>query len=62
MVVFVSEKKDNIALILSLVQKDEALTEEHDTEKLMELTSEVHFIVVKREQPLSYSRDYRIGP
>ncbi len=32
-------KKDDIALILSLVEKAEALAEEHDTGKLMELTS-----------------------
>lgn len=32
-------KKDDIALILSLVEKAEVLAEEHDTGKLMELTS-----------------------
>ncbi len=32
-------KKDDIALILSLVEKAEALAEEHDIGKLMELTS-----------------------
>jgi len=32
-------EKDDIALILSLVEKAEALAEEHDTGKLMELTS-----------------------
>ena len=32
-------KKDDIALIISLVEKAEALAEEHDTGKLMELTS-----------------------
>jgi len=32
-------KKNDIALILSLVEKAEALAEEHDTGKLMELTS-----------------------
>jgi len=32
-------KKDDIALILSLVEKAEALAEEHDTGKLMELAS-----------------------
>jgi len=33
-----AEKEDDIALILSLVQKAELLAEEHDTGKLMELT------------------------
>ncbi|MBW2252560.1 MAG: hypothetical protein JRF60_18545 [Deltaproteobacteria bacterium] len=32
-------KKDDVALILSLIEKAEALAEEHDTGKLMELTS-----------------------
>ena len=32
-------KKDDIALIISLVEKAEALAEEHDVSKLMELTS-----------------------
>ena len=32
-------KKDDIALILSIVNKAEALAEEHDTGKLLELTS-----------------------
>ncbi len=32
-------KKDDIALIVSLVEKAEALAEKHDTGKLMELTS-----------------------
>lgn len=34
-----TEKEDDIALILSLVQKAEVLAEEHDTGKLMEFTS-----------------------
>ncbi|MCP4370883.1 MAG: hypothetical protein GY797_22635 [Deltaproteobacteria bacterium] len=33
-----SEKKDDISLILSLIEKAESLAEEHDTGKLMELT------------------------
>jgi hypothetical protein len=33
-------KKDDIALIISLIEKAEAQAEEHDTGKLMELTSE----------------------
>ena len=34
-----SEQKDDVAIILSLIEKGEALAEEHETGKLMEFTS-----------------------